>query len=473
MRPGLLAICLLALTPASALALAPEEARHLLVRTGFEASSAADYATLGHEAAVRRLLDGVRREAQTPAPAWVDEPLPDPREIRNMSEAGRKALHQRVRQEAVELKGWWYREMLATDSPLTERLTLFWHNHFTSGLKKVKAPQLLYRQNTLLRQHAAGNFRELLHAVARDPAMVLYLDSHTNRKDKPNENFARELLELFTLGQTATAPSLARGPRLDPIGEGHYTEQDIKEAARAFTGWTVERASGAFRFNRRQHDDGIKTFLGKTANFNGDDILDILLEQPRTAEHITEKLWREFVSDAPPPDEVRRLAQVFRGSGYELRPLLEGLLASQAFRDRKNRGTLVKSPAELIVGTLRVFSLPVPESRLLAFAGHQLGQDLFEPPNVKGWPGGKSWITSQTLLARQKLLERVLRGMEMPEPQARDGHFTRRGMLATDMDMSGLQTLLLPLPPADPGAPATEQLTLLRQLVLDPVYQLK
>jgi uncharacterized protein (DUF1800 family) len=448
MRRTLLTLLWLGLSPTCAWALAPEEARHLLVRTGFDASAAPDYAALDHPAAVRRLLAGVRREALTPPPAWADDPLPDPRAVRDMSDAERKALQERLRQQAIDLKGWWYREMLATDSPLTERLTLFWHNHFTSGLRKVKAPVLLYRQNLLLRRHAAGNFRELLHAVARDPAMTLYLDNHVNRKDKPNENFARELLELFTLG------------------EGHYSEQDIKEAARAFTGWTIDRHSGAFRFNLYQHDDGVKTFLGKSGKFDGDDILDILLEQPRTAEHVVEKLWREFVSDTPDPDEVRRLAQVFRASGYELRPLLEGLLTAPAFRDPKNRGTLVKSPAELIVGTLRMFPLPALEPPQLVFAGHFLGQDLFDPPNVKGWPGGTAWITSNTLLARQKFLDRVARAVEAPDPRGDD-------MPASRHDPSTLAILLLPLPPANTDTPAADATARARQPLLDPVYQLK
>lgn len=444
----LLMFCVFGLAPAGAQALALEEARHLLVRTGFEASGAAAYATLDHEAAVRRLLDGVRREAVTPPPDWTNDPLPDSRKVGSLSEAERKALQERLRQQAIELKGWWYREMLATDSPLTERLTLFWHNHFTSGLRKVKAPVLLYRQNLLLRRHAAGNFRELLHAVARDPAMVLYLDSYVNRKDKPNENFARELLELFTLG------------------EGHYREQDIKEAARAFTGWSIDRHNGAFRFYPRQHDDGVKTFLGKSGKFDGDDILDILLEQPRTAEHVVEKLWREFVSDAPDPSEVRRLAQVFRASNYELRPLLQGLLTSTAFRQTKNRGTLVKSPAELIVGTLRVFPLPALEPRQLVHAARFLGQDLFDPPNVKGWPGGSAWITSNTLLARQKFLDRVARAVETPDPR-------EAGMPTSRHAPVTLATLLLPLPPANTDTPAADAATRVRQLMLDPVYQLK
>lgn len=448
MQRRLLMFCVFGLAPAGVQALAPEEARHLLVRTGFEASGVATYATLDHETAVRRLLDGVRREAVTPPPDWANDPLPDPRAVRGMSEAERKALQERLRQQAIELKGWWYREMLATDSSLTERLTLFWHNHFTSGLRKVKAPVLLYRQNLLLRRHAVGNFRELLHAVARDPAMVLYLDNHVNRKDKPNENFARELLELFTLG------------------EGRYTEQDIKEAARAFTGWTIDRHSGAFRFNPYQHDDGVKTFLGKSGKFDGDDVLDILLEQPRTAEHMVEKLWREFVSDTPDPNDVRRLAQVFRANNYELRPLLQGLLTSVAFRQTKNRGTLVKSPAELIVGTLRVFPLPALEPRQLVHAAHFLGQDLFDPPNVKGWPGGSAWITSNTLLARQKFLDRVARAVETPDPRG-------DGMPALRHDASTLAALLLPLPPSNTDTPAADAVARARQLLLDPVYQLK
>lgn len=453
MRRFLFTVLWLGLSPARAWALAPEEARHLLVRTGFEAVAAPDYAALDHDAAVRRLLAGVRTEARTPPPTWVDEPLPDPREVRGLSEAERKALQRRTRERALELKGWWYEEMLTTDSPFTERLTLFWHNHFTSAFKKVKSPTLLYRQNVLLRRHAAGNFRELLHAVARDPAMVLYLDNQTNRKEKPNENFARELLELFTLG------------------EGHYTERDIKEAARAFTGWTIDRRSGAFRFNPRQHDDGVKTFLGKSGHFNGNDILDILLEQPRTAEHITEKLWREFVSDTPDPDEVRRLAQVFRANDYELRPLLAGLLTTAAFRDPANRGTLVKSPTELIVGTLRFFPLSQPEPTLLARAGAALGQDLFDPPNVKGWPGGQAWITSNTLLARQKFLDRVTRVVETPDVR-RDGA-RGAGASASRHDASTLVALLLPLPPVNAETPATDASARARQLMLDPVYQLK
>jgi len=198
-----------------------------------------------------------------------------------LSEEQRRARQRQIRDQMIALRAWWYQEMIATDSPLTERMVLFWHGHFTSSIRKVRWPALLYRQNVVLRQHALGNFRDLLHAIARDPAMLIYLDGQTNRSSRPNENFARELLELFTLGL------------------GHYTERDIKKAARAFSGWTVDWRTGTFAFNVRRHDGGVKEFMGRRGSFNGDDIIDILLEQPRTAEHITEKLWREFIGERP------------------------------------------------------------------------------------------------------------------------------------------------------------------------------
>ncbi len=212
--------------------------------------------------------------------------------------------------------------------------------------------------------------------------MILYLDNQTNRKGKPNENFARELLELFTLG------------------EGYYSERDIKEAARVFTGWMVDRRSGKFRFNVRQHDGRIKTFMGRSGRFHGEDILNIVLEQPPVAVHIAEKLWQEFISDTPDNQEAERLATVFRDSGYEMKLLLKALFTSLYFRVVDNWGNQIKSPVELMVGTIRMFDIPIRDFRTLARYERYLGQDLFDPPNVKGWPGGTDWITSTTLLAR-------------------------------------------------------------------------
>lgn len=382
------------------------DARHLLLRTGFAPTPAEvrSYAALTRQQAVERLLVQTREQAQTPAPQWLQETLPPRPEVRAMAEAERREFAREMLRKGFELRAWWYREMLATPSPLTERMTLFWHNHFVSSLDKVKAPHLMYRQNVLLRQHALGNFGTLLHAVARDPAMVVYLDSASNRKGQPNENFAREVMELFTLGV------------------GHYSERDIQEAARAFTGWSLDRRTYEYRFYPFLHDDGVKQVLGRSGNLNGDDVLDILLAQPATAEFIVGKLWREFVSLQPDAPEIKRLAAVFRASNYEIKPVLRALFVSDAFYAKQNQASLIKSPVELLVGAARQFQIQDLDPRLFALAGRQLGQDVFAPPNVKGWPGGEDWINSTTLLGRKQVMERLFRAQEMPQE--------RRGKLA-------------------------------------------
>jgi uncharacterized protein (DUF1800 family) len=270
-------------------------------------------------------------------------------------------------------------------------MTLFWHNHFVSSVQKVKSAKLMLDQNRLLRKHALGNFGELLHAVGKDPAMVVYLDSATSRRGSPNENFAREVMELFTLG------------------EGNYSEQDIKEAARAFTGWSIEPATGAFRWRPMIHDDGEKTVLGVSGRLDGDAVLDILLAQPQTAEHLTRKLWREFVSPTPDEPEVRRIAARFRAAGYDLRVALRELLGSRAFWAGENRQALIKSPVDFVIGSFNSLGMEPPDAAALAGLLRQLGQDLFAPPNVKGWPGGENWINSSTLLTRKQMAERLLR----------------------------------------------------------------
>ncbi len=453
-------------SPVGAMSL--DQARHLLSRTGFGGTPAElrVFTKLDYANGVRKLLDGTAGPLVAP-PDWVDEPLSNPRKLRALSEEERKAFRKARRRHAVDLKAWWYQQMVATDAPLVERMTLFWHNHFTSSLRKVRSPQLMYRQNQLLREHALGSFRTLLHAVARDPAMILYLDNQTNRKQQPNENFARELLELFTLG------------------EGYYSEQDIKEAARAFTGWQVDRRTGDYRFNPKRHDEEMKSFMGQRGNFNGDDIIDIVLEQPRVSEFIVAKLWREFVSELPDEAEVRRLASIFRAGDYEIKPLLQAMLTSPQFVDPRNRGTLIKSPVELIVGTVRMFDVPMRDGRLAALGGRALGQDILDPPNVKGWPGGRAWITSSSLLYRQQLIERLVRGQEMDEagqdnPKMRRlrahmvaGMGQRLEVLAAAHDPTLMQQVLLPIAPVNPPAPGIGGVEQLRQLLLDPAYQLK
>jgi uncharacterized protein (DUF1800 family) len=460
-----------------------DDARHLLSRTSFAATPAAteSYARLTREQALDRLLATTRQQATTPPPAWTSAPFESLRRFRTASGEERQALQRQRREEGLELRAWWLDEMRRTPSPLTEKMALFWHNHFVSSDQKVRSPQLMYRQNALLRRHALGNFGTLLHEIARDPAMVIYLDNASNRKGQPNENFAREVMELFTLG------------------EGHYSEPDIKEAARAFTGWGIEPDRGEFVFRTALHDEGYKNVLGRGGYMNGDDVLNVLLAQPRTAELIVEKLWREFVSPAPDPAEVRRIARIFRDSGYEIKAALRALFTSDAFYAPQYRAALIKSPVELIVGTLRQFDFATGQMLPFAFSAAQLGQNLFAPPNVKGWPGGEAWINSTTLLARKQLLERLFRE-EDPRPVAaamENERPTGSGMIDNgrerllraladvrfdstqwfaqlkSLDGEAVQRAVLAAAPGNPIPADVRGLQALRLLTQDPVYQLK
>jgi uncharacterized protein (DUF1800 family) len=484
-----LAACL-AVQPAFATALGVEDARHLLSRVGFGAppTEVEAYARLTRQEAADRLLAGVGKTAVTPPPAWAGEPFkPRPR-VRGMSPEERKLAIRGVNQQVFELQSWWVGEMLATPSPLTEKMTLFWHNHFVTSERKVRLPLLLHRQNALFRQHAVGNFAELLHAVARDPAMVIYLDSASNRKGSPNENFAREVMELFTLG------------------EGNYGEQDIREAARAFTGWSLDTQTGEFVFRPAAHDDGEKTVLGRTGRFGGDQVLDILLEQPQAAEYIVSKLWREFVSPQPDRAEVKRIAAAFRDSRYDIRAALREMLISEAFYARENRGALIKSPVDLVVGTLRQFQFRTGDVLPFVFATSELGQVLFAPPNVKGWPGGEAWINSSTLLMRKVFLERLFRveelrpmmtaavgeggamGKEAPRgigriDEGRERYARAMGQIHFDGDRwlaqvkggdpASVRRMVLAAAPVGSPPPDTKGMDVIRQLTQDPVYQLK
>jgi uncharacterized protein (DUF1800 family) len=488
-------------TPASALS--TDEIRHLMGRAGLGAGPAdfRSFASMDRRQAVRHLLAGISTKAVTPPPPWASDDRVMFKRRRTPEE--RMAFRKMRRERARGLKSWWLTEMLVTPSPMTERMTLFWHNHFTSSFRKVKFGRLLYRQNLLLRRLAMGNFATLLHAIARDPAMVVYLDSRRNKLGRPNENFARELLELFTLG------------------EGQYTEADIKEAARAFTGWSVNRRTGGFRVRDRVHDGGTKRFLGHSGAFGGGDIIDIILRQKRTARFIVEKLWRAFVSDRIDEQAVRSLARVFRRSKYDIAVVMEAMLTSGAFWARENRGRLVKSPSDLVIGTLRLLGARPARVWQGVKVVRALGQDLFNPPNVKGWPGGTAWITSNRLLRREQFLRAVLSGrgivtgivagadagqsmghrpqmaMEMaaaemaaargmnPGDNARDSarnrardRQVRAAVMVALADFArshsgNVRAALLPLAPVQNQARGDSPADRLRHLMIDPVYQLK
>ncbi len=472
-----------------------DDATHLLIRTGFAPSPAdvAPYVGLTKAAAVERVLSTARTDAVTPLPTWTND-TPLTRAERNALTQDQRRDEQRKRsQDYDDLRAWWMREILTTPSPLTERMTLFWHNHFTSGQDKVPEPQLMAQQNTLLRRHALGSFAAMLHDVAKDPAMLLYLDGASNRKGKPNENFAREVMELFTLG------------------EGQYTQRDVSEAARAYTGWGVDPDTWRFDWRVQQHDDGIKTVLGHAGPFDGDAVLDILLGQTQTAQFVSAKLWREFVSDTPDPAQLDSVASHFRSSGYDIKAALRALLVAPAFWDERNRGVLVSSPVEFIAGTVRRFDVTYSSTAQFARTSASLGENLFYPPNVKGWPGGATWINSSTLLARKQFVEQLFRATETARPHMGgamtkaaasgatsaasgaakapvrpmpasmhfdlDGWLGRYGLTAgTVPGLSAqlqMQHAVLPLAPVDAIAAGSSAESYLQALLMDPVYQLK
>ncbi len=280
-----------------------------------------------------------------------------------------------------DLQLWWLHKMAHTARPLQEKMTLFWHGHFATAYSKVNSTEALFQQNLLFRKHALGNFKTLTLAVSQDPAMIAYLDNQTNRKGHANENYARELFELFTLGI------------------GNYTEQDIHESARAFTGWAFNRATSKFQFVRRQHDDDPKTIFGRTGNWNGDDVVDMAVTHPASAPFICKKLFKFFVHDEPTPADVKPFADIFTQSGYEVRPVLEAMFHAPVFYSDKAVWGKVKSPVEFVVGAIRTTKAEMPP-RFGPQAMKAMWQELFNPPNVKGWDGGADWINTTTLLTR-------------------------------------------------------------------------
>jgi uncharacterized protein (DUF1800 family) len=314
------------------------------------------------------------------------------------------------------MPGWWVARLVVTQRPLQEKLTLFWHDHFATSGEKVKNSYALLQQNNTLREHAKGNFRVMLKQISRDPAMLAWLDNKDNVKGKPNENFAREVMELFTLGI------------------GHYTERDIQEAARAFTGWTGlpprykayepnEVPRGSFIVRPRLHDAGTKTIFGKTGNFGGDDVLDMLCDMHQTSIYITTKFLSWFVYPNPEPAYVERMAKVFRDSQLDIETLVKAVMRSSEFYSPKAYRAVVKSPVDYVVPTYRQMGIGQVVADALQAEGlgrryldrvrdaniamKNMGQHLFYPPDVAGWDGGTAWITTATMTERIAWADRV------------------------------------------------------------------
>jgi len=300
---------------------------------------------------------------------------------RELSPEQKKELRKQSQKDIKSLNLAWLNEMVSSDAQLREKMALFWHGHFASRNLNIFYQQLLL---DTIRRNALGNFGDLLREVSRSAAMINFLNNNQNKKDHPNENFAREVMELFTMGR------------------GNYTEQDVKEGARAFTGWGAD-LNGEFQFRKGQHDDGQKTFLGRTGRFDGDEVLNILLEQKQTARFITKKLYRYLVNEEIDEARVDWLAGRFFQGNYEIKGLLQDIFDSEWFYEPRNIGSRIKSPVDLLVGIRRLLPMKLENEQVQLVLQRLLGQLLFYPPNVAGWPGGSAWIDSSTLMFRLRI----------------------------------------------------------------------
>ena len=387
------------------------KAAHLLNRAGFGGTPVHIDSLFrsGMAASVRYLVDGPAAPAPAPAPDWarptdlaaqreefhqaVAAVPPDADEAAR--QAARRAVANQHRKEQfghiTDLGWWWLDRMRQSVDPLEEKMTLYWHGHFATSAQKVQEAYFMYRQNQTFREHARGNFGVLVKAMSRDPAMIQWLDLRQSRAAHPNENFAREVMELFTLG------------------EGHYTEKDVTEGARAFTGYRIDPRDSGFAFNPREHDNTPKTFLGRNDVLDGDQAIDTILAQPACAQFLANKLWTFFVSDTPSPALVDALAADIRANRYEMRPVLHRIFTSQEFYSADAMRTQIKSPIQWIVQNTRMLEIDLPPKGPLQAALRQMGQVPFYPPSVKGWDGGKAWISTSTLLTRYNLAAALLR----------------------------------------------------------------
>ncbi len=357
-----------------------EKIKHLYNRAGF-GLSAYDW---NKNKFSQQIIDnffhgsGNYRTLETVTLAEVEEARA---QMKSGSKENIKDLKQLMKQNVFELNNLWFNEMVRSEFQLREKMALFWHGHF--ACRSVN-PYFDQQYLDCIRRNALGNFSTLLIEVSKTPAMLQFLNNQQNKKDHPNENFAREVMELFTLGR------------------GNYSEQDIKEAARAFTGFGFDIA-GEFKFKIHQHDFGTKTFLGETGNFSGEDILKIILSKKECAYFITKKIYKFFVNDNVDESIVKELSEKFYKSGYNISQLMKEIFSSEWFYDEKNIAVKIKSPVELLAGMFRIVPAMLASNQSLLFMQRALGQVLLNPPNVSGWSGGRSWIDSSSLLFRMRL----------------------------------------------------------------------
>jgi uncharacterized protein (DUF1800 family) len=313
-----------------------------------------------------------------------------------LTEDDRKAIRKELgdieRTNMLDLRLWWLNRMRYTSAPLREKATLFWHGHFATSNQKVNDPYMMWAQNETLRRYALGKFPEMLKAMSRDPAMIRWLDLGDSRKNHPNENFAREVMELFSLG------------------EGNYTEKDIQESARAFTGYRINYETAEYRFQEKDFDPSPKIFFGKTGPFTGDDIIDAIVAQPQCARYIGRKLWVFFVKENPSDETVSNVADLLLSNGYDIGATLAIIFKNTAFYSSKVVHHQIKGPVQWMMQSTKMLEIPLPDAPVLENSLSSLGQVVFAPPNVKGWDGGRAWISASSLLYRYNLAAYLLSG---------------------------------------------------------------
>jgi uncharacterized protein (DUF1800 family) len=406
-----------------------DQARHLLWRAGFGGTEAQIQTLVkwGPVKSVDHLLEFQKVNFPEPANDTFDKDImrpPNEEERKMQAEARRSQDEDKIakyrlqrqemerndRQQMAEMQKWWLKRMIETPRPLEERMTLFWHGHFATSFRGVEDSYHMFLQNQLFRTHAVGNYGDLLFAIIRDPAMIKFLNNNESRKGHPNENLAREIMELFSLGV------------------GNYSEKDIKEGARALTGFTF--VDDEFTFQKQNHDNGGKTILGKDGNMDGDDFVKAILEQRACASYITRKLYNFFVGDVPPDERggekgldsaqrsvLQEMASTLLAGKYEVKPVLRKLFLSEHFYERRFMNEQIKSPVQLVVGAVRSLNTPVRDLSILVDALDLMGQRIFMPPSVKGWDGGRSWINTSTVFVRQNIMAFLLTGKK---PQGYD-----------------------------------------------------
>lgn len=391
----------------------PAEAAHLLWRAGFGGTwkEAETLAAKGLEPAVAGLLERGDDAADATPPGFATLPLLTHDEFykslkdlpREKRQEARNARYARENEGIDALKYWWLKRMLDAPNPLVEKMTLFWHSHFASSFEnKIRYTFPLWRQNQFFRTRALAPFPELMRGILRDPAMLVWLDNASSHRNRPNENLARELMELFSMGVN------------------QYSEEDVRACARALTGYSVDRGTWQFVFREDAHDNDTKKFLGWTGNFGADDVVRIICEKEATAKFMARKLLEFFLYENPDPGLLDEATRVYAAYSLNTRAFLSTLFKSQIFYSREARGRIVKSPVVLALGAVKAMEVGLPPAEVLLDALRVMGQDLFFPPDVNGWPGGMTWINSNTLLVRYNFANFLLHGVSPSEFQVFD-----------------------------------------------------